>query len=386
LTPTAVGPLGERWPDVERIVVLRGGGLGDLLSAVPAIEALKAAYAGAEVVVLCAPNNAALLADRPSPVDRAVGLPYARGVHGPNDGPGEEKAFNSFRQSVADRPVDLGVQLHGGGRWSNPFLLGLKPRWTVGTRTPDADPLTRWLPYRQYQHEVMRWLEVVGLAGASAVSMTPRIEPTAAELDKARSVLPESELPTVGLHPGARDPRRRWPPEHFAALAERCIDEGRRVALIGSRAERRLLRDIAAKVSVLGGTEDRVLVLDQMDMPTLVGVLAHTDVLVGNDSGVRHLAQAVGTATVGIYWIGNAFNAGPLGRARHRMFMSWTIHCPVCGQDCPRTDTPRCGHDVSFVADVSVDEVIDEVQELLDSQTVLGFPAPGRRFDRMVEG
>ncbi|OBG27756.1 glycosyltransferase family 9 protein [Mycobacterium sp. 852002-51057_SCH5723018] len=370
MTPTAVGPLGERWPDVERIVVLRGGGLGDLLSALPAIEALKAAYADAEIVVLCAPNNAALLTGRPSPIDRAVGLPYARGVHGPNDGPGEAMPLNAFRRLVADRPIDLGVQLHGGGRWSNPFLLGLKPRWTVGTRTLDASPLTRWLPYRPYQHEVMRWLEVAGLAGAPVASVTPRIEVTDADLAKSQSVLPESEMPTVNLHPGARDPRRRWPPEHFAALAERCIDEGRRVALIGTRAERRLLRDIAAKVSVLGGADGRLLLLDAMDMPTLAGVLARSDVLVGNDSGIRHLAQAVGTATVGIYWVGNASHAGPLGRARHRMFMSWTVHCPVCGQACTRTEMPRCGHDVSFVADVAVDEVLNEVDELLDK----GFP------------
>src|SRR5947209_8512306 len=284
------------------------------------------------------------------------------------DGPGEEISFDRFRRSMADRPVDLGVQLHGGGRWSNPFLLGLKPRWTVGTRTADADPLTRWLPYRQHQHEVMRWLEVVGLAGAPAVSVTPRIEVTAPDLAKSRSVLPESESPTVGLHPGARDARRRWPPEHFAALAERCIDEGRRVALIGSRAERRLLRDIAAKVSVLGGTEGRLFVLDAMDMPTLAGVLARSDVLVGNDSGIRPLAQAVDTATVGIYWIGNALKAGPLGRTRHRMLMSWTVHCPVCGRACTRAEMPRCGHDVSFMADVSVDEVLGEVQQLVDDQ------------------
>jgi ADP-heptose:LPS heptosyltransferase len=39
----AVGPTEQRWPDVRRIAALRGGGLGDLLMAVPAMEALKAA-------------------------------------------------------------------------------------------------------------------------------------------------------------------------------------------------------------------------------------------------------------------------------------------------------------------------------------------------------
>lgn len=54
------------------------------------------------------------------------------------------------------------------------------------------------------------------------------------------------------------------------------------------------------------------------------------------------------------------------------MFMSWTLHCPVCGRDCTQKDMPRCGHDVSFVADVRVDDVLEEVHELLNGQRPLG--------------
>jgi ADP-heptose:LPS heptosyltransferase len=87
--------------------------------------------------------------------------------------------------------------------------------------------------------------------------------------------------------------------------------------------------------------------------------------MIGNDSGVRHLARALGTPTVGIFWIGNALTVGPLGRSRDRMLMSWTTHCPVCGRDCTHIDVPRCEHDVSFVADVTPAEVMDEVSEFL---------------------
>lgn len=361
--------------------MLRGGGLGDLVSALPAIEALSAAYADAQIVLLCASAYAGLLKDRPSPVTEAIGLPAARGVHGPDDGPAAEVSLAAFRRSLAGRPIDLGVQLHGGGRWSNPFVLALKPRWTVGTRTPDAASLTRWLPYHLHQHEVMRWLEVAGLAGAPPVSLTPHVEVTAADLGKARMVLPESILPTVTVHPGARDPRRRWPAEHYAALAARCIEQGCRVVLIGRPAERPLLRDIAGKADarVLGGAHSRLLVTDDLDMSTLVGVLFGSDVVVGNDSGITHLAQAVGAATVGIYWLSNALKAAPLDRGRHRVFVSWTTQCAVCGQDLTKADAPLCEHDVSFVADISVDEVEAEVR-LLASQSAeqrIGSPPPG---------
>jgi hypothetical protein len=97
-------------------------------------------------------------------------------------------------------------------------------------------------------------------------------------------------------------------------------------------------------------------------------VLRQAAVVLANDSGPGHLARAVGTPTVSIYWIGNVISAAPHGRAMHRLHVSWTTHCPVCGVTCTRQDVPRCEHDVSFVADVLADGVIADVIELLGEQ------------------
>ena len=78
-----------------------------------------------------------------------------------------------------------------------------------------------------------------------------------------------------------------------------------------------------------------VVILDDIDLSTLCGVLACSDVVVGNDSGVRHLAGAVGSPTVGIFWIGDMVKVGPFGRSRDRALISWTTKCPVCGSDWP---------------------------------------------------
>jgi ADP-heptose:LPS heptosyltransferase len=80
--------------------------------------------------------------------------------------------------------------------------------------------------------------------------------------------------------------------------------------------------------------------------------------LVGNDSGPRHLADAVGTPTVSVYWCGNALNAGPIARDRHRVHLGWTLHCPVCGAPAVGGRVPGpCEHEASYVADVPADEV-----------------------------
>ncbi|MFF0490307.1 glycosyltransferase family 9 protein [Nocardia sp. NPDC004068] len=360
--PYGIGEISEPWPDVRRIAVLRGGGLGDLLFAVPAIHALAAAYPEAEIVLLGSPLHAELLRGRPSPVDEVIALPAGL-TAGRAEDPEAEAEF--FRR-VCRAPIDLGVQLHGGGRWSNGFVHQLNPHWSVGSRTPDAAPLTRTLPFRYYQHETLRALEVVGLAGAPPVRLDPTLAVTAADLAAADRVLGNLPDPVVALHPSATDPRRRWPIDRFARVAAHCLDRGLGVVVLGEHGERELLDTLHDAVRELAPEAGKAFeIIVGQDFSTVTGVLARSCLLVGNDSGPRHLAAAVGTPTIGIYWIGNVINAGPLGRGRDRILFSWTTHCPVCGRDCTDETVPRCEHDDSFVDSVSVAQVLAEVDSLV---------------------
>jgi hypothetical protein len=114
-------------------------------------------------------------------------------------------------------------------------------------------------------------------------------------------------------------------------------------------------------------------IVEGVTLGGLAGVCGQCAVLVSNDTGPRHLAQAVGTATVGIYWCGNMINAGPLTRCRHRAHVSWTVHCPQCGvhamqQELPAEHAGRgCEHGASFVDSVSADAVLHDAIDLLTS-------------------
>lgn len=365
--PFGAGAVEQPWPDVRRIAILRGGGLGDLLFTMPAMQALAAAYPDAELLLLGTPLHAALLQSRPTPVHRVLTLPPAQGVHEPAGVPPDESAQEAFFHEATQQPVDLGVQVHGGGRWSNPFLQQLNPHWTVGARTPDATALTRCVPFRYYQHEVLRALEIVGLAGAPPVMLEPQIPVTQADRDTAEQVLQGLPESLVTIHPGASDPRRRWSPERFAEVGAKQVEQGAGVVVVGAPEEAELIDEVASLIRqrVPAGSAGAVRELSELDIATLCGVLAGSHVLIGNDSGPRHLASAVGTATVSVYWMGNVINAGPLSRSRDRVLISWTTSCPVCGVDCTREDLPRCEHNVSFVDSVSAGAVAAEVDDLL---------------------
>lgn len=132
-------------PGVDRIAVLRANGIGDFVFTLPALAALRRAYPAAEIVLLGQHWHRGFLTGRPGPWDRVVVVPGCRGVNDsvPDDPAGIETFFAGMR---AER-FDLAVQLHGGGRHSNPFVRRLGARVTAGLRTPDAEPLDRWRPY-----------------------------------------------------------------------------------------------------------------------------------------------------------------------------------------------------------------------------------------------
>ena len=133
---------------------------------------------------------------------------------------------------------------------------------------------------------------------------------------------------------------------------------GLRVAVTGGESERGVTQAVVRRMRSpaldLGGATS---------LAGLTALLAPTRLVISNDSGPLHLAYAVGTPTVGIYWFGNLVNGGPATRERHRPVLSWTNACPACGRS---VREPRCEHDDSFVGDVKVADVLDAIGELLD--------------------
>ena len=382
ITGLGIGPVLEPFRVVSRIAVLRGGGLGDLMFALPAIAALKAAYPGASVTLLGTPVHAELLSQTMGPVDETVILPFSEGVRpGPEDDDELEKFFTEMRA----RNFDLAVQLHGGGRYSNPFLLRLGARHTVGTRTPDAALLERTVPYLYYQHEPLRALEVAGFAGAPPRELEARLQALPEFGQQPAQDLPignggPGNYPTLVIHPGATDPRRRWPAERFAAVARKASDDGFRVLVVGDSSEKELAETVVELAVEDSHTDQSKAVrpaieslAGKLSLGELAALLAGSSVVLANDSGPRHLAQALGTPTVGIYWTGNAINAAPLGRSLHRIHLGWATRCEVCGVDVTQVGwtAPRCPHDESTVKAVEPAEVYEDVLQLTATTPLL---------------
>jgi ADP-heptose:LPS heptosyltransferase len=186
---------------------------------------------------------------------------------------------------------------------------------------------------------------------------------TDADRAEAAAVLPGTTGHWSSCTPAPRTPRRRWPVERLAVVGSELARKGARLAVVGTASERglvdRLVDGLDGHAADLAG---------RLGLGGLAGLLEQATLLVGNDSGPWHLATAVGTATVAVHWDVGLTTYGPLYRARHRAPTSWRLHCPACGANGLETDC-RPDHRASFVADVTVDEVLAEALDLLATET-----------------
>lgn len=348
--------LGDRIPETRKIAVLRANAIGDFVFSLPALDALRAAYPQAEITLLALAWHAEFLRDRPSPIDRVVVLPPIPGISA-RALPGEDgRAPEVFIEAMRAERFDLAIQLHGGGKASNPFVRTLGARVTAGLRAPGTAPLDRWVRYIYFHHEVLRYLEVVALVGAAPVTFEPHIAVTPGDLAESTALVPQETAYAV-IHPGATDERRRWPAERYARLGDRLAAEGLLPVVTGDASEVHLIRRVAAAMR-----SAPVEAAGRLSLGGLAGLIAGASVVIGNDTGPLHLACALDTPSVTLHWIGNLVNGAPLTRHRHRAVTSWQLDCPVCGV---ANVEVRCRHDLSFIDRVSYEEVEDQVLDVL---------------------
>ncbi|GAA3834696.1 glycosyltransferase family 9 protein [Sphaerisporangium flaviroseum] len=247
-------------------LVLRALGIGELLTAVPALRALRR---GGLNVVLAAPAELKDLALLSGAVE---GLLPAYGL--------DELPWQGRRP-------DLAVNMHGRGPRSHRLLMDMRPRRLWAFANP-AVPRLRGPRWHEHEHEVQRWCRLVKWYGS-------RVDPE----DLAIPV-PNGPNPAPGavlIHPGAKGAARRWPPERFAEVAKVMVAEGLQVAVTGSRRERPMALLVAAQAKL----PPRSVLAGRTSLRELCALVAGARLVICGDTGVAHLATAYGTPSVVIF-------------------------------------------------------------------------------------
>ncbi|MCC6534922.1 MAG: lipopolysaccharide heptosyltransferase II [Burkholderiales bacterium] len=175
--------------------------------------------------------------------------------------------------------------------------------------------------------------------------------------------------PVVAFCPGAEyGPAKRWPPEHFAALADRLTDAGARVWLIGSDND----RPIAAAIASQTRRPATVDLCGRTNLADAIDLLSAASLVVSNDSGLMHVAAALERPLIALY--GSSSPAFTPPASPQASILSLTLACSPCFErQCP------LGH-LRCLRDLDPDRVWDEIVRRPDCASLL--PA---RADRLLQ-
>lgn len=321
----------DRWPvlregsslemaDVRRIAVFRALYLGDFLCIVPALRALKRRFPDSELTFIGLPWLQGTV-ERFGCIDRFLEFPGYRGLEGLFSDP---KAIGRFLREARDYRYDLAIQMHGDGRISNGFVARLGARASLGYRPMGgACPkvLDLELEMDGDEHEVLRWLRLVDVLGATGsreleFPLLPSDWAEAESVASGAGIDPGRSV--VVLHPGAKEPARRWMPAGFSEVADRLAQElGAQVAITGSRDELAIAREVAEGMRVRAH-----LVAGRTSLGGLAALLARVRLLVTNDTGPSHLAAALGVPSIVLFGPTEPARWAPLDVTKHRALWS----------------------------------------------------------------
>jgi heptosyltransferase-1 len=333
-----------------RILLIKLSSLGDVIHALPTLEALRSLYPRGHITWLVEDINAPVLAGHPA-LDEVWPVPR------PRFGNGKFLQHISEMLKAARRlreePFDLVIDLQGLLKSAFWVTMAHGKRKVGYDRTREFSYLAlteRLAPFASESHAVWRYLNVARHLGAPATP--PRFRLGLAPLDDLSHLLPlESGHPLAVLHPGARWPTKLWPGAHWARLAAWLArDQGFQVVITGSPGDQDLAAEIVAQAEV-----PLINLAGHTSLAELAALLLKARLAVTTDTGPMHLAAALGTPVVALFGPTAPWRTGPFGEGHELLRLG--LPCSPCfRRQCPE---PRC------LTELSVARAQEAVEKIL---------------------
>lgn len=271
-------------PPRAKILVIRGGAIGDFILTLPAIAALRRQFPEAHLEVLGYPHIVQLaiaggLVDQASPIEaRALASFFARNGQLPGDWTDYFSEFDLIVSYLYDPDEIFRTNI---GRCS-------PAQFIAGPHRPDE---------RGQTHAARLYLQPLERLAIFDADPVPRLHLSAAASAAAAGTARRSEpsgAPRLGLHPGSGSERKNWPEERWAQLVQKLIDlTGFNLVLVGGEAEGERLQRLSAALPPA-----RVRVAQSLPLAELARLLSGCRGFIGHDSGISHLAAALDLAVL----------------------------------------------------------------------------------------
>ena len=333
--PQPLAPARWDWQSVRRVLIVRLRSIGDTVLATPSLYALRRFLPRARIDIVletwvapvldgCADVDNVLLVERGSTMARA----------------------RLARQLRANR-YDVAYNLHGGTT-ATLLMRAAGARHRVGYedyqynrllnhQAPPAPALWR----KEKTHSVEQQLALLGWTGVPVSDCPPtRLAVTDEAAHSVSKRLQQSGLGAgetfALLHPAAAFESKRWSVDNFARVAESLAARGLRVVALAAENQSPLLEALQARCAA------RIESFTNLSLPEVTALAARARIFVGNDSGIAHMAAAVGAPSVVIFGSSNVAHWRPWTPAPAAVVREEMPCAPCPGYTCAEFEQPEC--------------------------------------------
>jgi heptosyltransferase II len=338
----------------RNVIVRMPNWIGDLVMATPILSDLRHAYPEAHITAMCRSPICELLKEDPE-IDELFCFSKASGF-------GRRIERRNIIEKLRNGNYDLGILLTHSFSSAWWFWLG-KVHIRLGYECNGRKPLlTHSLPFPkniQSQHLVVTYKMLLDPLGIPISDTPPRLYLSPKELNDARILLRQQRVPDgaliVGINPGATyGSAKCWLPERFRRVTERLLrDKDIYIVYFGDQATASLVKEICE------GLPLRVINLAGMtSLRELSSLISHCDVILTNDSGPMHIADALGTPIVALFGSTSEIITGPY---RSGTLIHKHVECSPCYQ---RT----CPIDFRCMKRIEADEVYEAINKILNAK------------------
>ena len=268
-----------------RILAIRGGAIGDFILTLPALAALHRKFPGCDMQLL-GYRNTGDLALNCGPVD---GTTYASAARSIEYGP-----LAAFFAHNGELDPELCEYFKGFDRvvsWLyDPDRIFATNLERAGVR----NFLAAYTPIENDRHASLQLAHELRGLGIELTDPATHLVPTAATREGAREWLaartgPRDKRPLIAIHPGSGSTKKNWPVGHWRSLGDRAAAIRARLLIIGGEADTASLDYLEKKLE--GHTP---ILARHLPLHLVAGLLTHCAAYFGNDTGISHMAAAVG--------------------------------------------------------------------------------------------
>ena len=357
-------------------VILKLGGLGDMLMLSPSLKAFSESFPGQEVVLITGSSNKTVLASNPA-VSKQYMLNDADLFRGGIMGK-LRQTLRLFWLFLSLRPSEVFI-LHRDYRYNFIALLALIPHRYGFSRDLKGAFLNHALPNDQSRHETDKYRDLFSLkprfvAKNYGMQLYPTEAETAQAVQFCRTHFPKQDKSVVALAIGGAfnakmsSENKRWSLENYTELVSLLLNAGIHPVFVGGPSDKAVVEKLLAGLP--GGRPDKVLYTDACGIFSVAGtyaLLQQCQVLISNDCGPMHIGSAAGIPVIALF--------GPTDPAEYRPIQHKLSYTFWPGKDLPCAPCyrhgyfPPCSH-VTCMKLIKPGQVFARLEKVLFDLTV----------------